>query len=144
MKRLAKDASEFKNGWFSQPLDDRYAAIANYYFAQAIVPLDAAPAAGGDKPSCDVLAEQWYGEGQRPDDDQAGDIYHARLQYPGRTLGPHDSSTYRQIAFFGPKERDVLSRAAGGWPRLQDLINLGTFSIVAKVLVCLLYTSRCV
>jgi YidC/Oxa1 family membrane protein insertase len=135
VKRLAKDASEFKNGWFSQPLDDRYAAIANYYFAQAIVPLDAAPAAGGEKPSCDVLAEQWYGEGQRPDDDQAGAIYHARLQYPGRTLGPHDSATYRQIAFFGPKERDVLSRAAGGWPRLQDLINLGTFSIVAKVLV---------
>ncbi len=54
---------------------------------------------------------------------------------PARTLGPHESATYRQIAFFGPKERDVLSRAAGGWPRLQDLINLGTFSIVAKVLV---------
>jgi YidC/Oxa1 family membrane protein insertase len=135
VKRLAKDASEFKNGWFSQPLDDRYAAITNYYFAQAIVPLDASPTAGGDKPSCDVLAEQWYGEGQRPDDDQAGDIYHARLQYPPRVLGPSESATYRQIAFFGPKERDVLSHAAGGWPRLQDLINLGTFSIVAKVLV---------
>jgi len=135
VKRLAKDASEFKNGWFSQPLDDRYAAITNYYFAEAIVPLDAAPAVGGDKPSCDVLAEQWYGEGQHPDDDQAGDIYHARLQYPPRVLGPNESTTYRQIAFFGPKERGVLSHAAGGWPRLQDLINLGTFSIVAKVLV---------
>jgi YidC/Oxa1 family membrane protein insertase len=135
VKRLAKDASEFKNGWFSQPLDDRYAAITNYYFAQAIVPLDASPAAGGDKPSCDVLAEQWYAEGQHPDDDQAGDIYHARLQYPPRVLGPSESATYRQIAFFGPKERGVLSHAAGGWPRLQDLINLGTFSIVAKVLV---------
>jgi YidC/Oxa1 family membrane protein insertase len=135
VKRLAKDASEFKSGWFSQPLDDRYAAIANYYFAQAIVPLGAAPGAGGDKPSCDILAEQWYSEGQRPDDDTAGDIYHARLQYPPRTLGPKESATYEQIAYFGPKERDVLSHAAGAWPKLQDLINLGTFSIVAKVLV---------
>lgn len=135
VKRLAKDASEFKGGWFSLPLDDRYAAISNYYFAQSIVPLSAAPGVGGDKPSCDVLAEQWYGEGQRPDDEQAGDIYHARLQYPPRTLAPHQSATYRQVAFFGPKERDVLSRAADGWPHLQDLINLGTFSIVAKYLV---------
>jgi YidC/Oxa1 family membrane protein insertase len=138
VKRLAKDASEFKAGWFSQPLDDRYAAISNYYFAQALVPLEAAPGVGGEKPSCDVLAEQWYAEGQRPDDDQAGDIYHARLQYPPRTLGPHDAVTYRQVAYFGPKERDVLSRGVGGWPHLQDLINLGTFSIVAKWLVVII------
>jgi YidC/Oxa1 family membrane protein insertase len=72
VKRLAKDASEFKGGWFSEPLDDRYAAIANYYFAQAIVPLEAGPGGSGDKPSCEVLAEQWYSEGQKADDDQAG------------------------------------------------------------------------
>jgi YidC/Oxa1 family membrane protein insertase len=141
VKRLAKDASDFKSGWFSLPLDDRYAAIANYYFAQALVPLDANPVQGDvgtAKPSCDVLAEQWYGEGEHADDDQAGDVYHARLQYPSRTLAPHESATYRQTAFFGPKERDVLSKAAGSWPRLQDLINLGTFSIVAKWLVVII------
>jgi YidC/Oxa1 family membrane protein insertase len=135
VKRLAKDASDFKTGWFSLPLDDRYAAISNYYFAQALVPLDANPAAGGEKPSCDLLAEQWFGDGQHADDDQAGAVYHARLQYPPRTLAPHESATYRQTGYFGPKERDVLSKAADGWPRLQDLINLGTFSIVAKWLV---------
>ena len=32
--------------------------------------------------------------------------------YPARTLAPNESATYRQIAFFGPKERDVL--AEGG------------------------------
>jgi YidC/Oxa1 family membrane protein insertase len=138
VKRLAKDASEFKSGWFSQPLDDRYAAVANYYFAQAIVPLGAAPGVGGDKPSCDVLAEQWYGPGQSAEDDKAGDIYHARLQYPSRTLTPHESATYRQTAFFGPKEREVLVKGAGGWPHLQDLINLGTFSVVAKWLVVII------
>ncbi|MGH7436367.1 MAG: YidC/Oxa1 family insertase periplasmic-domain containing protein, partial [Polyangiaceae bacterium] len=144
VKRLAKDASEFKAGWFSLPLDDRYAAIANYYFAQALVPVDARGAGAGgagaasDKPSCDLLAEQWFGEGQAPDDDKAGDVYHARLQYPARTLAPHESATYLQTAYFGPKERDVLATAAGGWPRLQDLINLGTFSIVAKWLVVII------
>jgi YidC/Oxa1 family membrane protein insertase len=135
VKRLAKDASEFKSGWFSEPLVDRYAAIANYYFAQALVPMEAAPGANGDKPSCDVVAEQWYGAGQKPDDDQAGAVYRAQLKYPSRTLGPHESATYRQIAFFGPKERDVLVSAAGGWPKLGDLINLGTFSFVGKYLV---------
>lgn len=138
VKRLAKGASEFKTGWFSEPLVDRYAAIANYYFAQALVPMEAAPAANGDKPSCDVVAEQWYGEGQKPDDDDAGDVYKARLKYPARTLGPNESATYRQIAFFGPKERDVLSSAAGGWPKLGDLINLGTFSFVGKYLVSII------
>jgi YidC/Oxa1 family membrane protein insertase len=135
VKRLTKDASEFKTGWYSEPLVDRYAAIANYYFAQALVPLDVASAEGGTKPSCDVVAEQWYGGNQKPDDDDAGDVYKARLTYPARTLEPKESATYRQIAFFGPKERDVLASAAGGTAKLQDLINLGTFSIVAKVLV---------
>jgi YidC/Oxa1 family membrane protein insertase len=135
VKRLNKGADDFKTGWFSEPMADRYAAIANYYFAQAIVPLEAAPGVGGDKPSCDLGDEQWYGEGQAPDDDKAGDVYKARLTYPKRILGPNESVTYKQVAYFGPKERDVLAVAAGAWPKLQDLINLGTFSFVAKFLV---------
>lgn len=132
VKRLSKDASEFKSRWYSEPLVDRYAAIANYYFAQALVPLEAAPGNNGDKPSCDLLAEQWYSEGQKPDSDEAGDVYKAALVYSEKTLPPHGSSTYRQVAFFGPKERDVLAHAAGGWPRLGELINLGTFSFVGR------------
>jgi YidC/Oxa1 family membrane protein insertase len=135
VKRLTKDASEFKTGWYSEPNLDRYAAIANYYFAQTLVPLDVGPGEMGSKPSCDVVAEQWYSDGQKPDDDEAGDVYKARLTYPSRTLDPKDTASYRQVAFFGPKERDVLASAAGGTAHLQDLINLGTFSIVAKVLV---------
>src|SRR5258708_460902 len=143
VERKSKDDDVFKKPpyWFEEPLVDRYAAIANYYFAQALVPLEAAPGtagSSGEKPACSVLAEQWYGVGQKPDDDEAADIYHARLAYPRRTLGPHESATYRQIAFFGPKERDVLAAAAGGWPHLGDLINLGTFSPVAKVLVAII------
>jgi YidC/Oxa1 family membrane protein insertase len=140
VNRKAKGDKIFKSApfWLEEPLVDRYAAIANYYFAQALVPLDVASVEGGDKPICGVLIEQWYSDGQEPDDDKAGDMYHARLEYPKRTLQPSESATYRQIAFFGPKERNVLADAAGGRPHLQDHINLGTFSIIAKYLVMLI------
>jgi len=138
VKRLPKGADDFKQGWFSMPLVDRYAAISNYYFAQALVPLDIAAEEGGFKPSCDVVDEQWFGGNQKPDDDEAGDVYKAALSYPTRTLGANETATYRQIAFFGPKERDVLASAAGGKPHLQDLIDLGKFSFVAKFLVMII------
>jgi len=127
-----KGKDDFKDGWFSEPLVDRYAAVSNYYFAEAIVPI---VAAGGAKPECQLLAEDWFSVGQRRDDDEAGAVYHARLVFPAQDLSPSQSATYKQIAFFGPKERDVLARAAGGNARLGDLINLGMFSPVAKVLV---------
>jgi YidC/Oxa1 family membrane protein insertase len=140
VKRKTKDDDAFKKPpfWFELPLDDRYAAITNYYFAQAIVPLEAAPGVGGDKPTCTLLGEQWYGGNQQPDDDEAGDVYHARLEYPSRSLAAGETATYREIAFFGPKERGTLAEAAGGWPKLGELINLGTFSPVAKVLVTII------
>jgi YidC/Oxa1 family membrane protein insertase len=130
--RKSKDS--FKAGWFSMPLVDHYAAVSNYYFAQALVPVSAPTA----KPSCDILAEDWFTYGQKRDDEDAGDVYHARLVYPADTLQPQQSATYEQIAFFGPKERNVLAKAAGGTPHLGDLINLGFFSPVARVLVGIL------
>ena len=33
-----KQKTDFKDGWFREPLDDRYAAVTNSYFAQALVP----------------------------------------------------------------------------------------------------------
>ncbi len=129
-----KGADDFKDGWFAQPLVDRYAAVSNTYFAQAIVPNDG----GGDKPECALLSEQMYGllDGVyvKADDDKAGHVFHAQVQYPARQLEPNQTATYKQIAFFGPKERDVLGAAAGG-RGLGDLINLGFFTVVAKVLV---------
>jgi YidC/Oxa1 family membrane protein insertase len=127
-----KGKDDFKEGWFSAPLVDRYVAVANYYFAQAIAPADDESAG---KPECDLLAEDWYTYGQKRDDEGAGAVYHGKLLYPSRELGPQESATYKQIAFFGPKERDVLAAAAGGKKGLGDLINLGFFSPVAKVLV---------
>ena len=132
-----KNKDDFKGGWFSEPLVDRYAAVSNSYFGQAIVP-SASPAEV--KPECDLLAEDWFtnekdhGKGE----DLAGAVYHARLLYPSVDLAPKESATYKQTAFFGPKERDVLAKAGGGQAGLSDLINLGFFSPVAKVLVGIL------
>jgi YidC/Oxa1 family membrane protein insertase len=130
IKRKSKD--DFKDGWFSSPVVGRYVAVSNYYFAQAIVPIAAPEAA---KPDCWLLAEDWYSYGQKRDDDEAGAVYHGRLLYPAAELQPHQEATYKQIVFFGPKERDVLAKAAEPTTHLGDVINLGFFSPVAKVLV---------
>jgi YidC/Oxa1 family membrane protein insertase len=132
---VRKNKDDFKEGWYSQPLSNRYAAIANTFFAQALVPM---PTADGVAPECAILAEQWYAAGQEKDDDTAGAIYHAALQYPSRELQPNETATYQETAFFGPKEREILSKAVGGLPHLNDLINLGFFSPVARVLVGIL------
>ncbi len=84
-------------------------------------------------------------DGQKRDDDKAGAVYHARLSYPPRKLGKGEAAKYTQLAFLGPKERDVLAGAAKANavapvapPMLGDLINLGFFSPVAKVLISFL------
>jgi YidC/Oxa1 family membrane protein insertase len=127
--RMGSD--DFKEGWFTQTGVDRYVSVSNQYFAQALVPFDLAAAT----PDCSILSEHWYAAGQGADDDLAGRVFHARMTYPKRELGPKESATYRQVAYFGPKERDLLAAAAGGKQGVGDLINLGTFTVVAKVLV---------
>ena len=130
-KVLRKNKDDFKEGWVSESNVDRFAAISNYYFANALVP-QSGPA------TCRILAEDWVAEGQKRDDDDAGAVYHAQLDYGPKTLQKGESATYDQIAFFGPKERNVLKHAGGPGKNLTDLINLGFFSPVAKVLVGLI------
>ncbi|MGO8997813.1 MAG: membrane protein insertase YidC [Polyangiaceae bacterium] len=134
-----KPKTDFKEGWFSAPIVDRYVAISNAYFADAIIPVVSPESI---RPECDLLAEDWYTYGQKPDDDQAGAVYHARLQYPAEDIKPKGTATYEQVAFFGPKEREVLAKAGGGSPGLGDIVNLGFFSPVAKVLVGVLVFFR--
>lgn len=127
-----KERSDFKKGPFTLDDADRFAAVTNYYFGQALIPAE------GDKPRCWTLAQQLHRADQSPEDDNAAAIYHAKLIYPQKTLAPHESATYRQTAFLGPKERNVLAAVGGGRAKLGDLINLGFFSPVAKFLVMIL------
>jgi YidC/Oxa1 family membrane protein insertase len=122
-----KNRDDFGTGWVNQPGTDRYASLNTAYFTQALMPQ-------GEAATCSLLAEDWLAPGQPKDDDNAPMVYHARLAYPARELAAGQSVTYKQIAFFGPKERVVLDQAGGGAPRLSDTVNLGFFSPVAKFL----------
>jgi YidC/Oxa1 family membrane protein insertase len=136
VQRKGKD--DFKSGLFTVAGVDRYAAVNSHYFSQALVP-QTGEGVVSDLPSCGLLAEEWALQpGASKDSDDAAAIYQAKLIYPAKELGPQQTATYRDIAFFGPKEREVLSQAAGGTPRLSELLNLGFFAPVANVLVKIL------
>lgn len=130
---VRKNKGDFKSGWFAVPGVDRYAAVNSHFFTQAIMPMQPANAVA-DLPRCELLTEDWLAPGQANDADDAPFVFHAKLVYPGKELGPNQSATYAQTAFFGPKEREVLA-ASGGNGRLKDVINLGFFRFVASYLV---------
>jgi len=110
--------------------------VANAYFAHALAPVTAPT-----KPECQLQVEQRWdytrfkGHGQDPG---AGAMYRARLAYPAVTLPPGEGASYSVLTYVGPKERQVLAAAGGGKHRLLELIDLGFFSMIAKVLVAFL------
>ena len=138
VQRKAKD--DFKSGLFTVAGVDRYAAVNSHYFSQALVPQPGGgEGAVSDLPACGLLAEEWgLQPGASKESDDAAAIYQAKLIYPAKELAAQQTATYRDIAFFGPKEREVLSHAAGGAPKLSELLNLGFFAPVANVLVKIL------
>ena len=117
-----KQKTDFKDGWFREPLDDRYAGVTNAYFAQALVPAVAYEPSESVytamKPECALLAEDVLAPNEDADGDESGAVYHAELMYPVVVLAPKQTADYPLIAYFGPKERNVLADAAGGGPRL--------------------------
>ena len=143
---IRKGKDDFKAGAITVPGVDRYAAVNSHYFSQALVPQPFAaqgsdqPGVVAEPPTCGLLAEgRALLAGQSPNDDDASAVYHAKLTYPSKELAPQASATYRQVAFFGPKEREVLSHAAGGGAvKLSEVLNLGFFAPVANVLVKIL------
>lgn len=130
-----KKKDDFKSGWVTTSGIDRFAAVASHYFAQALIP-DSTNGAVAERPTCQLLAEDgWYVKGKPRTEDFTATTYHAKLVYPPKELAPNATATYRDIAFFGPKEREVLANAAGGEPHLTDVTDLGFFTPVARVLV---------
>jgi YidC/Oxa1 family membrane protein insertase len=127
---------EFEAGWFMVHGAADFVATANSFFAQGVVPRSAPSA-----PACALqVEERWYKD-QFPDktkDPSYGAMYRSRLIYPAKELAPHESATYEVGAYYGPKDRDLLSTAFGGQHHLSELINLGMFTPVSKVLVLFL------
>jgi YidC/Oxa1 family membrane protein insertase len=135
---VRKGKDDFKAGLFTVAGVDRYAAVNSHYFSQALVPQ---PGEGlvADAPTCALNAEGFaLAPGQDRNSDEAAALYQAKLLYPPTELAPHTTASYRDVAFFGPKEREVLAHAAGGTPKLSELLNLGFFAPVANVLVKIL------
>ncbi len=116
--------------WYQDPGPASYAAVSNAYFSHALVPKP------GDSPACQL--QVWTLAGQGDKRALSGSFYRARLAYPERELEPGKSATYEVATYIGPKERDILA-VAGGVPNgLSELIDLGFFSVIAKVLVAFL------
>ena len=106
------------------------AAVSSAYFTNAI-----AHDGGPTLPVCQVqIEERWDSRAfaDKKSDPRAAALYKARLHYPLRVLEPGKSESYAFQAFIGPKERKALAKAGN---RFEPLIDLGFFSIIAKVLV---------
>lgn len=108
------------------------AAVSNAYFTQSLASVSAP-----STPRCQVLIENHF-EGRRASAPGSGSFYRARLAYPQATLGPSGTARYENLSYIGPKEREVLTAAGGKNHRFEELIDLGFFSVIAKVLVSFL------
>lgn len=123
-----KDEYKGYPGWFTKEGDVSFASTSNFYFAGALVPLEAP-----SRPACQLRITAPVNEkgaligGSK--------IYRSRLLYAAKDLGAGESASYKILHFVGPKERDTLAAAGGGSHKLSELIKLGTFAFIAKYLV---------
>lgn len=125
---FARTATD-QGDWYQGEGQADVAAVSNAYFTHALI-----PTRGASTPGCQLQIENW-GEQQ---DANAGSMYRARIAYDPVDLLPGKSATYELVTYVGPKERNVLAAAGGGKHRLSDLIDLGFFTVIAKVLVAFL------
>lgn len=114
--------------WHQASFAPEFASVSNMYFSHALLPKE------GAGPVCQLQVEK-RGAANDPN---RGAMYRARLAYPKKDLAPGESASYSVLSYIGPKERDVLAAAAGGNSHLSELIDLGFFSDIAKVLVAFL------
>jgi YidC/Oxa1 family membrane protein insertase len=114
--------------WWEVAGDADVAGVSNAYFTQAIVPVQSPV-----PPVCQMQIEKIGASGPL-----AGAMYRARLAYPPLELGSGESKKYVVASYIGPKQRELLAAAGGGNHRFPELINLGFFSVIAKVLVAFL------
>jgi YidC/Oxa1 family membrane protein insertase len=123
--------------WRRAPGDAKIAAVSSSYFTKALLPMVGPAAPAGET----RIQEHWDLQ-QYPDkekDPNFGHLYRTRLNYGMRTLAPGESANYQVIAFAGPKERSVLAQVGGGDYPTTELLNLGYFGVIGKVLIRYLY-----
>jgi len=114
----------------------RYAGVSNSYFASVTVPVE-----GPGKPFAETQIEDIWDNARYPDkkDPNHGHVYRGRLAYPELELAPGASATYKVMSYTGPKERETLAHAGAQNHGLSDVIDLGWFGVIGKVLVTYIY-----
>jgi len=124
--------------WYETKEAPAYAAVSNAYFSHAVAPVSAP---GNAKPTCQLQIEDRWDVARfksKNADPSGGAMYRARLAYAPVELGPQESARYAVLTYVGPKERDALAGVGGGKRDLTELIDLGFFSVIAKILVAFL------
>ena len=124
--------------WHQAPGKPEFAAVSNAYFSHALVPLESSKAGA---PVCQTQIEERWSRDKyksKESDPNAGAMYRARLAYNPVKLAPKQSTTYKLLTYVGPKERDLLAAVGGGDHDMREIIDLGFFSTIAKVLVAFL------
>ncbi len=118
--------------WYQVAPEPAVAASSNFYFTHALAPI-----ASPGKPVCQLQIEKWNptaGQAFEP-----GAMYRARLAYPVTVLGAGEQAEYQLLSYIGPKESTLLSAVGGGERHFDELIDLGFFAVIAKLLVAFLF-----
>ncbi|WP_437666557.1 membrane protein insertase YidC [Sorangium sp. So ce1182] len=129
-----KDKEFTPERWRRTPGSARFAAVSSSYFSKIAIPLE-----GPGQPVAETQIEEIWDTSRFPQkskDPTYGHVYRARLAYPEHELAPGGAVTYKVLSFSGPKERDLLAAVDHG---ASEVINLGWFSPIAKLLVSYLY-----
>jgi YidC/Oxa1 family membrane protein insertase len=95
-----------------------FVGIENQYFAQVLAPSDEAAE------RCGLWAQDRYA-GEEVD----GTLFEAQLRYPIVDVVPGGEHMTRTLAFFGPKDWSALETAGHSLP---EVVNLGTFAVIAR------------
>ena len=136
-KALFPNNSRNSGAWYENAGPPAAAAVSNAYFTQSLVPLKSAT----KDPVCQAQIQERFDANRYASvdkDPNGGALYRVRLAYPEVTLEPGQSASYSLTSYLGPMERSLLAVAAGGDHRLDQLIDLGYFSPIAKILVAFL------
>ncbi len=116
--------------WRRAPGDPRMVAVSSSYFAEIAIPLEAS-----STPAAEMQIEEYWDDKAHPDkekDPNLSYVYRARLAYPETTLKHDESTRYEILTYYGPKDRDLLAALDHG---ATEVLNLGTFTPIAKALV---------
>lgn len=130
-----KDADFTPEKWRRTPGEARFVATSSSYFSKIAIPQD-----GPARPFAETQIEEVWNAATYQDktkDPAFGYTYRSRLAYPESELQPGQSVTYKVLSYMGPKERNLLAAL-----NVTEVINLGWFSIIAKLLVSYLYVLK--